>query len=209
MIKAVAIFVLVFSTAWSIDAQSSKRRPAKVKPIHVTVNVKGNVPPAKPLPNESDYGIWNTFELKGDDIQILMPATNENVEDNPVGPVRSYEATTSSATYTLIVREIGSPLMSGQTDALLDSMVGIAYGSAGSTSRVIAKKNISYLGGPGREIIAEERGKRIISRIYILNGKLIGLSIVVDLKAYKPEFGKWISKFFDSLNVRLPLVNES
>lgn len=201
------VFILILTSL--VAGQSRKKKRSVPKTIRVTVNVKGNVPPIKPLPNETDEGIWTVFELKDVGLQILLPATPKNIVDDNTGDVRSYEAETKMAKYLVIVRDLGVSLERNGAGRALDAIIDRGFGQPDSKSRIIKRGVLSYEGRPGRELISEEKSKRSISRLYILDGKLFALSVIIDNKDYTADFDKWVSKFFDSFQVKVSAINEA
>ena len=205
--KFFLILISTLTLTGFVNAQSSKRKPTKVKPIKVTVTVKSNIPPPKPLPTEDADGIWTPFELKEDNLKILLPATRDDVMDDVVGDVRSYQADTKRAKYLLVVRKLGVAVDNRNIENFLENL--IEKGFVNSSTKIIERRNLSYEGRPGRGVISEERSIRSISRIYILDGKLFAMSVIIPLKKYDSTFEKWIAKFFDSFRVELKPVNSA
>jgi len=199
---------LIALAAIAANGQTKKtRKVAKPKPIRVTVTVKGGGPPVKPLANETDDGVWNLLELKNDDLQILFPAKNEDIFDDVVGPVRSFVAETKTAKYLLAIRDVGVPIDVKGTEEYLENLIKIGFGDA--DTKIIEKRNLSYGGWLGKQLITEQRAKRSISRIYILNRKLFAMSVILNTKDYNVTFEKWITKFLDSFHVKVRTPREA
>jgi len=190
--------------------QSRHTRP-RVVPKHVkatvTIHTKNVEAPAKASPGEDDAGIWNRFELKADGLEIVFPSSRTNIQDDTLGRVHTLQAVTGKATYTLAVRDLGTPISGEGIDTFLNEVVKNTYGERGT--KLIDHHDLSYAGRVGKQFTTERNNRRTISRLYVLNGKLFAMSVALDQNDYDQSFERWIAKFFDSFRVQVPVFNEA
>lgn len=197
-------------TATQVYGQTRQTRPrviTKRAKAAVIIPKKSVDPPAESSPTESDDGNWNTFVLNEDSLEMLFPATHQNIQDETLGRIRSLQATTSKASYMLAVRELGTPISIEGLDTFLNEVAKNTYGERGT--KLVDHHNISYAGRVGKEFTTERNSHRTISRLYVLNGKLFVMSVTLDQKDYDQTSEKWIAKFFDSFRVQVPIFNEA
>ena len=198
---ATAIVLMVLTTTL-VGAQKSKpKTKPKPKPIKATVTIKAD-PPVKPLPKETDADVWQEFTLKDDDLKLLFPGSKEDISDDSYGPVRTFQVSTEKASYMLAIREVGSSLVSGTNDEYLEQAI---ERFVDDQTRLIEKKNIIYQGYSGKQIVSDAQGKRLAARLHLLNNKLFIMMVTVKSGDYHRDFDKWIEKFFDSFQVRVPV----
>ena len=196
------IIVLIFLTTTVSYAQTRKKKVIKPKPITATVTVKAD-PPIRPLPNESDEKSWTEFESKEDGLTLLFPGRKDDVSDDNVEPVRTFDVSTVKAHYMLAVRDVGSLINNQDTDSFLEQTIQDAFGAE---TKFQEKKKITYEGRDGRHIVLLDGDKRLAARLYLLNDKLFMISVTIKTTDYTPQFNKWIDKFFDSFLVKVLVI---
>ena len=197
-------------TAMTVDAQTRKGRQ-RVAPKKVNAKVTVDAVPADTsvkLPiTEADAGTWNVFELKEIGLEMMFPVTNQKIQDDTLGRVRSFQATTNNAAYVLAIRDLASPISNQGLETFLNEIIKNTFGERGT--KLIDQRNLSYAGRIGKQLTTERNTHRTISRLYVLNGKLFAMSVTLDQKDYDQTFEKWITKFFDSFRVKVPVFNEA
>lgn len=184
-----------------IFGQSKSKKPAKSKPITATVVVKGD---SKPLPKENDESQWTEFESKEDGLTLLFPGRKDDVLDEVVGPVKTFDVSTAKAHYMLAIRNVGQPIDIREIDRYLEETIQSAFGAG--KAKFLVKRNITYEGRLGKQIAFEDNGKRLSARLLFINGRLFITSVSMKSVDYGPEFDKWIDKFFDSFRVKVPAI---
>jgi hypothetical protein len=194
---------LIVGSGAIVYGQSRPKKPTKPKTITATVTVKAD-PPIKPLPKETDESSWTQFESKENGLAILFPGTADDINDDTTGPVQTFDVSTEKAHYMLAIRDLGGLIDAKDTQAYLDETIDNAFGA--DERKFLYRRAISYAGRVGREFGHVDRGKRFAARVYVLNGKLFIISVTVKTTGYTPAFDKWINKFFDSFNVRMPKI---
>jgi hypothetical protein len=202
-----ALFVVA---AMTVDGQTRKSRP-RVVPKKVKANVTVDTVPTDTIVNvpitEADAGTWNMFEIKEIGLEMMFPVANQNIQDDTLGRVRSFHATTNKATYLLAIRDLASPISNEGLETFLNEIIKNTFGERGT--KLIDQRNLSYAGRIGKQLTTERNAHRTISRLYVLNGKLFAMSVTLDQKDYDQTFEKWITKFFDSFRVKVPVFNEA
>ena len=72
---------------------------------------------------------------------------------------------------------------------------------AGANVKLISKKNVYLNRRLGREFVFADKRKIYFQRIYILEGRMYFISIMLPKKEYTKDFDKWTLKFFESFSV--------
>lgn len=190
--------VVLIGSGNVVCGQSKPKKPTKSKPITAVVTVKAD-PPIKPLPKEIDESSWTEFHSKENGLTILFPGSKDDVFDGAAGSVQTFDVSTEKAHYVLAVREIGKPIFDSDLQAYLDATIDRAFGT--DLTKFLYRRAISFEGRPGREFGHLDGGKRLVARLYVLNGKLFITSVTMKSEHYAPDFDRWINKFLDSFKV--------
>jgi hypothetical protein len=199
----VICLLFVFSLGFTlVSAQTKPKKPPRSKPIRATITVIGSGDVAAPkLPNESK---WSEFSLPEYGLTISFPGEKEDVDEDEVGPVKTYSVLTENASYKLAMRSVGNPIDQREIQSYLDETIDNAFDPA--SSNYLFRRPIRYDGHIGREFAFLDNGRRTEFRVYLLDGTLVILSVAVKQKIYDEGFDKWIRKFFESLIIKTPRV---
>ncbi|QQS33423.1 MAG: hypothetical protein IPM50_02255 [Acidobacteriota bacterium] len=196
--QVILLLIVLLSGIPLVSAQTSPKKPSKSKPIRATVTVIGSRDVDAPrLPDESK---WSEFSIPEHGLMILFPGENDNINDSEVGPVQTFSVSTQEASYTLAIRSVGLPIDQREIQAFLDEAIDNAFDPA--STKYLFRRPIPYEGHIGREFAFLEKGRRTEFRVYLLDGKLVIISVAVTQKNYDAGFDKWIQKFFESLIVK-------
>ena len=199
VLRVVLSTAIVLAAMLPVAGQRSKstsKRSTKIKPIRVTVVVKSDTPwPVQP--KETDP--WSGFVLEEDRLALLFPGTAKDLSTDVEGGVKTYALSTARAMYMLAVRDIGEFVDPREIDTYLDGRILAAFGQP--TVKFVEKQEISYAGRSARHLVVIDKGKRMSTRIYVLNGKLFITLVSINTKDYSLEFEKWIVKFLNSFSV--------
>lgn len=202
---AFKVILLLFALSFGIplvSAQTKPKKPSRPKPIRATVTVIGSGDVAGPkLPNESK---WGEFSLPEYGLTISFPGEKDDIDDDEVGPVKTYSVLTEKASYNLAIRSVGNLIDPRDIPAYLDETIDNAFDPA--TTKYLFRRPIPYDGHIGREFAFLDKGRRTEFRVYLLDGTLVIISVAVMQKSYDAGFDKWIRKFFESLVIKTPKI---
>lgn len=192
-----AIFLsAVFASQASAQAKKNKRRHLPVKAV---VTVRAEKAPEIKLPSEESEDIWNEYSSTKYNFNITFPAKSEDVRDDEIENLVTFETNTQKAAYQIIIKSLAAKLTNSQLDELYETSFSDIL--AGGNVKLIGKKNVYLNRRLGREFVFADERKIYFQRIYILEGRLYLLSITLPEKKYTGNFDKWALKFFESFSV--------
>lgn len=202
---ATGLLILISSAA----LPQKKGKPSAAKPvIRATVTVKGDSTAPPPVyPAETDEGIWNEFASKNERLKVLLPARAKNVEwsyEDIRGAEAAFLTTRSkSARYQVVTRPSIQFESNRDIEDVLEASIQTAYSPPKSGVRV--KRTIYYDGVLGKEFEAVYQRAEVTVvdyvRCFILDSKMIIMSVSVEKPVDDEKLRPWNKKFFDSLIV--------
>ena len=215
--KYLLILILLMSASVASSAQTRKKSTKTEKPVVLgTVTIKGEpyVPPV--YPSETDAGIWNEFSTMDGSIKVNFPAFVGKLYDDSERLDNgqrfiSLSAYTKNGTYKLLARPFQAITENRDIDSILENTIRSVVIKSNLT--VVRKKNIFYQGFIGKELIYTETVAEGIhiryARFCILNSHVISLDVSLNDPTSKEKMEPWIQKFFNSLRVELPNINDA
>jgi hypothetical protein len=196
------IYIIFLSSAFTLQifaqAKKDRKRPLPVKAV---VTVKIDTAPEIKLPVEESEGIWNEFISRKHNFNIKFPAKPEDVRDDELDKFVIFETSTQKAAYRLMIKSLSANLSNSQLDEVYETSFSDVL--VGGNVRLISKKNVYLNRKLGREFIFADKRKIYFQRIYILEGRLYFLSIMLSKREYTKDFDKWAAKFFESFTVEV------
>ena len=203
------IFAIALLPLITLHALPQKKaKPTVTKPvIRATVTVKGDGNAAPVYPAETDKGIWNEFASKDGRMRILLPARSNDVEWY-YEDVRGIEAgfltvRSKFARYQVVTRPSIQFESNRDIEEVLEASIQTAYSAPKSNVRV--KRTIYYDGVLGKEFEAVYQRSDVTVvdyvRCYIVDSKMIIMSVSIEKPVDDEKLRPWITKFFDSLVV--------
>lgn len=214
----VAFFIFLALILHTVPSAGQKsRKPRKQPIIRETVTVKGGPYIAPKYPDETEADLWKEHAINGGSIKLTFPSgsgkyLHDGSEELPDGPTLvSVSATTKNASYQLLTRPVAPLLSNPDIEDVLETSISSVFSK--TNTQIISKKNVYYAGFIGKELVistTRAEGKEIQhARVFLLSGTLIAMYVTLD----DPNSGKamqpWITKFFESLVVRLPARNDA
>ena len=198
MRKITFLIFLFFVLTLQTPAQTKKNRK-KPLPVKAIVTIKIDKAPEIKLPSEESEGIWNEYNSRKYNFNITFPAKSENVRDDEIEKIVTFETSTQKAAYQLIVKKLPAKLDNSQLDELYETSFSDIL--VGGNVKVISKKKVYLNRRLGKEFVFADKKQMYFQRIYILEGRLYLLSITLPKKEYTADFDKWTLKFFESFSV--------
>lgn len=216
MNRVIPIIFGLFILSFSAEGQKvPKSKPDKPKVLGTVTVV---APPYEPpnYPHETEPGLWKEVSSSNGGIRVTMPTgSGKYLFDDSIvlsdgNEALSISASTKNAVFKITTRPAG--LLQGNRDieAYLESMIRFIEERPIATLR--SKKNVYYGSQVGREIVIlnqmAEQTEIQIARLFVLNSTLVVLEVIVDESTDMKNIEPWINKFFESLVVPLPTINE-
>jgi hypothetical protein len=198
MRKIIYLFFLfsIFTLPTTAQTRRNKKKPLPVKAV---VTIKIDKAPEIKLPSEESQGIWNEYTSAKYNFNITFPAKSEDVRDDEMDKFVTFEASTQKASYGLMVKSLSASLSNSQLDEVYETSFRDIL--VGGDVKLISKKNVYLNRRLGREFVFADKKKIYFQRIYILEGRLYFLSVMLPKKEYTADFDKWALKFFESFSV--------
>ena len=196
----VGVFFCAPFGARSAKAQKKPRVDGRTVIGTVTIDAEKTTPSFAPLPKETDP--WTELSAVDDGVRVMFPGKAEDVVRDSVGPVETFDVVTRKARYGLAIRHLGQLARESDGEAFLDERIADVFGSAGLAENRV----IEYAGRTGREFVSIEKGRHLIARAFVLNGKLVIVFVSVPSVDFDPAFKVWMKRFFDSMRVDLPVL---
>lgn len=204
--------VLSFSAA---GQKAPKTNPNKPKVLGTVTVI---APPYEPpnYPHETEPGLWKEVSSSDGGIRVTMPTgSGKYLFDDSIllsdgNEALSISASTKYAVFKITTRP--AVRLEGKRDieAYLESMIKFIDERPIATLR--SKKDVYYGTQVGREIVVlnqmAEQTEIQIARLFVLNSTLVVLEVIVDESTDMKNIEPWINKFFESLVVALPTINE-
>jgi hypothetical protein len=198
MRKIIYIIFLFSAFTLQIIAQTKKNKN-KPLPVKAVVNVKIDKASEIKLPSEASEGVWNEYASRKYNFNITFPAKPENVRDDEMDKFVTFETSTQKAAYRLMIKSLSVNLSNSQLDEVYETSFSDVL--IGGNVKLISKKNVYLNRKLGREFVFEDKKKVYFQRIYILEGRLYFISVMLLKKEYTKDFDKWALKFFESFSV--------
>lgn len=196
------IYIIFLSSAFPLQifgqAKKDRKRPLPVKAV---VTVKIDKAPEIKLPSEEDQLIWNEFISRKHNFNITFPAKPEDIRDDETDKFATFETNTRKAAYRLMIKSLSVNLSNSQLDEVYETSFSDVL--IGGNVKLISKKNVYLNRKLGREFVFADKRKIYFQRIYILEGRLYFLSIMLPKREYTKDFDKWATKFFESFGVEV------
>jgi hypothetical protein len=177
----------------------TKKNKNKPLPIKAVVNIKIDKAREIKLPSEASEDVWNEYASRKYNFNITFPAKPENVRDDEMDKFATFETSTQKATYRLMIKSLSVNLSNSQLDEVYETSFSDVL--VGGNVKLISKKNVYLNRKLGREFVFEDKKKVYFQRIYILEGRLYFISVMLLKKEYTKDFDKWALKFFESFSV--------
>lgn len=197
MRKIIYIIFLFSAFTLQIIAQTKKNKN-KPLPVKAVVNVIDKAREIK-LPSEESESVWNEFVSRKYNFNITFPAKPESVRKDEMDKFVTFETSTQKAAYRLMIKSLSVNLSNSQLDEVYETSFSDVL--VGGNVKLISKKNVYLNRKLGREFVFEDKKKVYFQRIYILEGRLYFISVMLPKKEYTKDFDKWALKFFESFSV--------
>lgn len=199
--KKIIYLALLFSFLLLPITAQTKKNKKKNLPVKAVVTIKiDKVPEVKP-PFEEDVGIWNEYSSKKYNFKITFPSKLADIRDDETGEIGTFETVTNESSYELIVKIL--PLVVNKSH--LEEFYEASFYKILSDRNIklTSKTNVYLNGRLGREFVYTDKDKIYFQRLYILDGKLFALSVILPEKQYNKNFDRWALKFFESFKVEV------
>jgi hypothetical protein len=178
------------------QTKKEKKRPLPVKAV---VTIKIDKAPEVKLPSEESESTWNEFVSSKHNFNITFPAKPEDVRDDEMDKFVIFGTSTQKATYGLMIKRLSVNLDNSQLDEVYETSFSDVL--AGANVKLISKKNVYLNRRLGREFVFVDKRRIYFQRIYVLEGRLYFISIMLPKREYTKDFDKWALKFFESFSV--------
>lgn len=196
------IYLIFLTSALTLQTTAQTKRDRKRPlPVKGVVTVKIDKAPEVKLLSEESEDIWNEFISRKHNFTITFPAKPEDIRDDEMDKFATFETNTQKAAYRLMIKSLSANLSNSQLDEVYETSFSDVL--VGGNVRLISKKNVYLNRKLGREFVFADKRKIYFQRIYILEGRLYFLSIMLPKKEYTKDFDKWAEKFFESFSVEV------
>lgn len=197
--RKITCLIFLFSVLTLQMTAQTKKNKKKPLPVKAVVTIKIDKAPEIKLPSEESEGIWNEYTSGKYNFNITFPAKSEDVRDDEIEKLVTFEANTKKAAYRIIIKSLPVKLDNSQLDELYETTFSDIL--VGENVTFISKKKVYLNRRLGKEFVFADKKQIYFQRIYILEGKLYLLSITLPKKEYTADFDKWTLKFFESFSV--------